>query len=949
MGGFFVARRSVGDTADRSTGCLLPWKARVARALAQRSRDFFGERGACREKTSMKRMLFNATQPEELRVALVDGQRLYDLDIETTTREQKKSNIYKGKITRIEPSLEAAFVDYGAERHGFLPLKEISRSYFTTTPEGGGRVQIKEVLKEGQELIVQVDKEERGNKGAALTSFISLAGRYLVLMPNNPRAGGVSRRIEGESRNELRQALSELIVPDDMGLIVRTAGVGKSVEELQWDLDYLVNLWHSIEKAGKERPAPFLIYQESNVIIRAIRDYMRPDIAEILIDEPRIYEQAREFVLQVMPHNLHKVKLYQDSVPLFSRYRVESQIESAFQREVRLPSGGSIVIDHTEALVSIDINSARATKGGDIEETALNTNLEAAEEIARQLRLRDLGGLVVIDFIDMNSSRNQREVEARLKESLKMDRARVQVGRISRFGLLEMSRQRLRPSLGESSQVVCPQCRGQGTIRSVESLSLSILRIIEEEAMKEKTGRVIAQLPVEVATFLLNEKRQIISGIEERLGITVTLIPNEQLVTPHYEVTRLRIDEVRQATGGKPSYRLAEKSDSKDRLSETIASFQTPVAEQPAVKAVVPPALRQRDTGVQRVDGGKPGPIKRLFSLLTSVISDEGVEAGQTESRSAKVQEETPASTPGGQTKRRGSASRGRGSGRNSRKNGGERKKQSDKASTAAGKEEKAGTAKETEQAQKSGRSSRGGRRGGRRRRSAAAQENRVEKSGNGSSEQQNQVAPSKKQGLPSHPSAVTSATESERSVALVRAEEEGGTGRRAPGESSKNGISVEKENHAAAENKGRVSKGRTSSSTGEGEDGTAPDVVEPPGKGDGEKKLESRKKPPREAGVRDSDEAVLGEVEGKTKKATRARSRSGAAGSRGSDTAGQDGAAPPEVSPTPESVENPRLPAAKRAAGSDLPSPGGNVSSSVSFPSAEKLTVLGVPEKEEK
>jgi len=498
----------------------------------------------------MKRMLFNATQPEELRVALVDGQRLYDLDIETTTREQKKSNIYKGKITRIEPSLEAAFVDYGAERHGFLPLKEISRSYFTTTPEGGGRVQIKDVLKEGQELIVQVDKEERGNKGAALTTFISLAGRYLVLMPNNPRAGGVSRRIEGETRNELRQILSELIVPDDMGLIVRTAGVGKSVEELQWDLDYLVNLWHSIEKAGKERPAPFLIYQESNVIIRAIRDYMRPDIAEILIDEPQIYEQAREFVQQVMPHNLHKVKLYQDPVPLFSRYRVESQIESAFQREVRLPSGGSIVIDHTEALVSIDINSARATKGGDIEETALNTNLEAAEEIARQLRLRDLGGLVVIDFIDMNSSRNQREVEARLKESLKMDRARVQVGRISRFGLLEMSRQRLRPSLGESSQVVCPQCRGQGTIRSVESLSLSILRIIEEEAMKEKTGRVIAQLPVEVATFLLNEKRQIISGIEERLGIIVTLIPNEQLVTPHYEVTRLRIDEARQATGG---------------------------------------------------------------------------------------------------------------------------------------------------------------------------------------------------------------------------------------------------------------------------------------------------------------------------------------------------------------------------------------------------------------
>ncbi len=681
-------------------------------------------------------------------MALVDGQRLYDLDIETTTREQKKSNIYKGRITRIEPSLEAAFVDYGAERHGFLPLKEISRSYFTTIPEGGGRVQIKDVLKEGQELIVQVDKEERGNKGAALTTFISLAGRYLVLMPNNPRAGGVSRRIEGETRNELRQILSELIVPDDMGLIVRTAGVGKSVEDLQWDLDYLVNLWRSIEKAGQERPAPFLIYQESNVIIRAIRDYMRPDIAEILIDEPQIYEQAREFVQQVMPHNLHKVKLYQDPVPLFSRYRVESQIESAFQREVRLPSGGSIVIDHTEALVSIDINSARATKGGDIEETALNTNLEAAEEIARQLRLRDLGGLVVIDFIDMNSSRNQREVESRLKESLKMDRARVQVGRISRFGLLEMSRQRLRPSLGESSQIVCPQCRGQGTIRSVESLSLSILRVIEEEAMKEKTGRVIAQLPVEVATFLLNEKRQIISGIEERLGIVITLIPNEQLVTPHYEVTRLRIDEVRQATAGKASYQLAEKEDSKARLTEAIASYQAPAAEQPAVKAVVPPAMRQRDTAMQRVEGNKPGPIKRLFSLLTSVISDEGAESARAEPETSGSKEATQAQTSnrGQSTRRRSPGSRHRREGtRNGRKNGGERKKQngnSSGASVSAGNgEEKAVVAKEAEQStQKSTRSSRGGRRGGRRRRPVAP-ENRVEKlenkSGNGDTPQE--------------------------------------------------------------------------------------------------------------------------------------------------------------------------------------------------------------------
>ena len=676
----------------------------------------------------MKRMLFNATQPEELRVALVDGQRLYDLDIETTTREQKKSNIYKGKITRIEPSLEAAFVDYGAERHGFLPLKEISRSYFTSTPEGGGRVQIKEVLKEGQELIVQVDKEERGNKGAALTTFISLAGRYLVLMPNNPRAGGVSRRIEGETRNEIRQVLSELIVPDDMGLIVRTAGVGKSVEELQWDLDYLVNLWRSIEKAGAERSAPFLIYQESNVIIRAIRDYMRPDISEILIDEPTIYQQAREFMQQVMPHNLQKVKLYEDPVPLFSRYRVESQIESAFQRDVRLPSGGSIVIDHTEALISIDINSARATKGGDIEETALNTNLEAAEEIARQLRLRDLGGLVVIDFIDMNSSRNQREVESRLKESLKMDRARVQVGRISRFGLLEMSRQRLRPSLGESSQIVCPQCKGQGTIRSVESLSLSILRIIEEEAMKDKTARVVAQLPVDVATFLLNEKRQIISAIEARLGISVILVPNEQLVVPHYEVTRLRVEESRQAAGSKPSYQMVEKPDIKAALSETVTSFQSPAIEQPAVKAVVPPAPQMRKNVAEQAGQGKPGPIKRLFSLLTGVISDETT-------AETKEEQTPPASREGektrgrGQSRRRGGAGRSRrDSSANGRKSG-EKRKQGAKPSGSGGEEEgRTEEGKGTEQKPPRSSGNRGGRSRGGRRRRPASQESRNDK-----------------------------------------------------------------------------------------------------------------------------------------------------------------------------------------------------------------------------
>jgi ribonuclease E len=536
----------------------------------------------------MKRMLFNATQPEELRVALVDGQRLYDLDIEAAGREQKKANIYKGRITRIEPSLEAAFVDYGAERHGFLPLKEIAAENFApgSEKEGGGRVNIKEALREGQQLIVQVDKEERGTKGAALTTFISLAGRYLVLMPNNPRAGGVSRRIEGDDRAQIRQAMSELTIPEDMGLIVRTAGVGRSSEELQWDLDYLLNLWQSISSAA-EKDAPFLIYQESNIIIRAIRDYMRSDIQEILIDEPKTYQQAREFVEQVMPHNIKRIKYYDDPVPLFTRYQIESQIESAFQREVTLPSGGALVIDHTEALTSIDINSARATKGGDIEETARSTNLEAAEEIARQLRLRDLGGLLVIDFIDMTPARHQREVENRLRECLKADRARVQIGRISRFGLLEMSRQRLRPSLGEHSQIVCPRCHGQGTIRASESLALSILRVIEEEAMKEKTGRIIAQVPVDVATFLLNEKRDGILAIEQRQQLRVVLIPNPHMETPNFDVQRLRTDELPQGADDRPSYQLVATPET------DLAEYHgTPsaAAEEPAVQVSVPPA-----------------------------------------------------------------------------------------------------------------------------------------------------------------------------------------------------------------------------------------------------------------------------------------------------------------------------------------------------------------------
>jgi ribonuclease E len=572
----------------------------------------------------MKRMLFNATQPEELRVALVDGQRLYDLDIEHTTRVQKKSNIYKGRITRIEPSLEAAFVDFGAERHGFLPLKEVSRIYFDPSVDlGAGRVNIKDVLKEGQEVVVQVEKEERGNKGAALTTFVSLAGRYLVLMPNNPRAGGVSRRIEGEDRSEVRDAMSQLEIPADMGLIVRTAGVGKSAEELQWDLDYLLKVWQSIEEAADQRTAPFLIYQESNVVIRAIRDYLRNDINELLIDEESIYQQARDFMQQVMPHNLHKVKQYKDPVPLFSRYQIESQIESAFQREVRLPSGGSIVVDHTEALVSIDINSARATKGGDIEETAFNTNLEAAEEIARQLRLRDLGGLIVIDFIDMTPARHQREVENRLREALKMDRARVQVGRISRFGLLEMSRQRLRPSLGEASQIVCPRCEGQGTIRSVASLSLSVLRLLEEEAMKEKTGKIVAQLPVNVATFLLNEKRPSLHAIEERHGVRILLVPNPQYETPHYQVERIRADLMEAEHKAAPSYELAAAPEEAEEPSTEAP--KAPVSE-PAVKSVAPSApapMAERPVAAK----AQPGFLRRLLSGLFGGSEEEKTSA----------------------------------------------------------------------------------------------------------------------------------------------------------------------------------------------------------------------------------------------------------------------------------------------------------------------------------
>jgi ribonuclease E len=567
----------------------------------------------------MKRILINATQPEELRVAMVDGQKLYDFDIETIGRKQSKSNIYKAKITRIEPSLEAAFIDFGADRHGFLPLKDVARSYFqannnnedSENPPTSGRRSIKDVLSVGQEILLQIDKDERGNKGAALTTFISLAGRYLVLMPNNPRAGGVSRRIEGDDRNEAREVLSTLDIPTGMGLILRTAGVNKTAEELQWDLKYLLELWKAIETAAEKQQAPFLIYQESNIIIRAIRDYLREDINEIIVDDKELYQEASDFMQRIMPQYVEKVKLYKESVPLFTRYQIESQIETAFQREVKLPSGGSIVIDHTEALLSIDINSARATKGVDIEETALNTNLEAVDEIALQLRLRDVGGLVVIDFIDMLSHKNQREVESRIKDALKMDRARVQVGRISRFGLLEMSRQRLRPSLGEFSHILCPRCNGQGTIRSVESLSLSILRVVEEEAMKDKTAKIIAQVPVKVATYLLNEKRQAILEIEERQKINIMLIPNPYIETPKYDIQRVRDNKKESFREKEASYKLIKEPQQESITDSSITQSKLVLQNEPAVKGVVhtqPPP--------QKTEQPEAGLIKRFWKKI---------------------------------------------------------------------------------------------------------------------------------------------------------------------------------------------------------------------------------------------------------------------------------------------------------------------------------------------
>ena len=567
----------------------------------------------------MKRMLINASHSEEVRVAMVDGQNLYDLDIENRTRQQVKSNIYKGKISRIEPSLEAAFVDYGAERHGFLPMKEISRTYFKKGAAPSSRIKIQEVMVEGQEVIVQVEKEERGNKGAALTTFISLAGRYLVLMPNNPRAGGISRRIEGDDRTELREAMKGLSIPSGMGIIVRTAGVGRGTEELQWDCNYLLQLWKTINEESQKASAPHFLFQESNVIVRAIRDYLRQDVGEVIVDNEEAYALASAFIGTVMPDFKSKVKYYNEEIPLFNRYQVEAQIETAFQREVKLASGGSIVIDVTEALVSIDINSSRATKGGDIEETAFSTNKQAAEEIARQLRLRDVGGLIVIDFIDMLNTKHQREIELKMRQALEIDRARVQVGKISRFGLLEMSRQRLRPSLEETMSRTCPRCMGQGTIRGTRSLALSILRLIEDEAQKESSREIRVVVPVSIATFLLNEKRNEISNIENRNSIEVTILPDVNLETPHFTVNRIRNqDDEKSEFSHELLENLSKVTD------ETDISIEGPNdLPKPAVKTLIPNTPAPINKHKKIATDTSPGIVKRLWSSVFGTTSAE--------------------------------------------------------------------------------------------------------------------------------------------------------------------------------------------------------------------------------------------------------------------------------------------------------------------------------------
>jgi ribonuclease E len=671
----------------------------------------------------MKRILINATQAEELRVAMVNGQRLYDLDIEVPFREQKKSNIYKGKITRIEPSLEAAFVNYGAERHGFLPFKEISKIYFKDgAKDDSGKLNIKDAIKVDQEIIVQIEKEERGNKGAALTSFISLAGRFLVAMPQNPRAGGVSRRIEGEDRDSVKKVLSEINMPEGMGVIVRTAGVGRSTEEMQWDLDYLSQVWIAIEKAAAEKKAPFLIYQESDIVIRALRDHYRSDVGEILIDSPQAYQQAHDFMSMVMPNAINKLKKFDDKLPLFNRFQIENQIESAFSREVTLPSGGAIVIDHTEALTSIDVNSARATKGSDIEETAKQTNLEAADEIARQLRIRDLAGLIVIDFIDMMQNKNQREVESRLRNAVYDDRARVQIGRISRFGLLEMSRQRLRPSLGESSQIVCPRCSGQGAIRDIESLSLAVLRLLEEESLKDSTGKILAKIPVECATYLLNEKRDKIEGIEQRRQVHVVVIPDPRLETPHYLIERVKdTDTHRHESNYKKSYELTTEDEGID-LIEVTSSQSTP-GETAAVQHVEPPAQKPAAAPIKQATK-QPGFVSKLISALL----------GNNESKQESPSEEASSNNRGNRNNNRNR--RGKYRGNQNRNRGNAAKKTATDDNKQAGKDSgnEQGSAKKAdsgESSQPRTQKSRGNRSGNRQNRSGnrRPRDKQVEKS----------------------------------------------------------------------------------------------------------------------------------------------------------------------------------------------------------------------------
>ncbi len=669
----------------------------------------------------MKRMLFNATHAEELRVAVVDGQRLLDLDIESAAHNQKKGNIYKGRVTRVEPSLEAAFVDYGSERQGFLPLKEISRAYFTDyspqTPMA--QVRIQDVIKEGQELLVQVEKDERGNKGAALTTFISLAGRFLVLMPNNPKGGGISRRIEGEERAELRQAMAQLETPTEHALIARTAGIGKKIEELQWDLDFLLQLWDAITEASAARPAPFLVYQETNLVVRAIRDYLRNEISEIIIDNKEIYERATKFMQQVMPHNLVKLKHYQDTVPLFSRFQIEHQIESAYSREVRLAAGGALVIDHTEALVTIDVNSARATKGADIEETALQTNLEAADEIARQLRIRDVGGLIVIDFIDMTSSRNQRTVENRLHDALRADRARVQIGRISRFGLLEMSRQRLRASIGEANYTACPRCDGTGHIRGVSSSSLSILRILEEEALKENTEAIHAHLPPETATFLLNEKRHELTMIENRLGTQIVVIPTPALQTPQFRVRRLRSDEIAE-TASVPSFQLQMVEDEDD--TDTTAVPGTQRTELPAVHLDTMPAQTPPVTAKPEAEG--------FFSRLWSRFLGGEIVAETQVVTPARTAERSPPRPQRTRQERGGRKGGGRSRGRQPKRDGSEKAP----AQTAGSARDERSTGDTASGRPRRSRGGGRGRRGGANRTTANKERQSDTKSGNGRS-----------------------------------------------------------------------------------------------------------------------------------------------------------------------------------------------------------------------